>query len=78
VAAWMDTPTWQLATLPSVPQYCRATPTEWRPYLGNAVSSITHAAGRRAAVMRWVRRRRTDVGSQGDWLTNCCSACSSA
>jgi hypothetical protein len=45
VAAWIDTPTWQLATLPSAPQYCGATPTEWRPYFGKAVSSTTHAAG---------------------------------
>jgi hypothetical protein len=34
-----------LATLPSAPQYCGATPTEWRPYFGKAVSSTTHAAG---------------------------------
>jgi len=52
VAAWIDTPTWQLATLPSAPQYWGATPTEWRPNLGKAVSSMTHAAGWMAAVMR--------------------------
>jgi hypothetical protein len=78
VAAWMDTPTWQLATLPSAPQYCGATPTDQRPNLGKAVSSITHAVGWMAVVMRWASRRRTGTGFQGDWLTNCCSACSSA
>jgi hypothetical protein len=73
-----DTPTWQLATFPSAPQYCGATPTDQRPNLGKAVSSITHATGPMAAVTRWASRRRTGTGSQGDWLTNCCSACSSA
>ncbi len=43
-----------------------------------AVSSITHAAGVMAAVMRSASRRRTGTGAQGDWLTNCCSACSNA
>jgi hypothetical protein len=33
------TATWQLATLPRAPQYCRATPTEWSPDLGKLVSS---------------------------------------
>ena len=33
------TATWQLATLPSAPQYCRATPTEWGPDFGKLVSS---------------------------------------
>ncbi len=66
VTACPLTPTWQLATLPSAPQCCGATPTEWRPNFGNAVSSITHAAGAMAAVMRWASRRRTGVGSQGD------------
>ena len=28
------TPSWQVAALPSVPQYCRSTPTEWSPSLG--------------------------------------------
>ena len=39
---------------------------------------ITHAWGWIAAVMRSASRRRTGTGSQGDWLTNCCKACSSA
>ena len=33
------TATWQFATLPSAPQYCRATPTECGPDLGKLVSS---------------------------------------
>jgi hypothetical protein len=67
VAAWMDTPTWQLATLPSAPQSWGATPTDQRPNLGKAVSSMTHACGWMAVVMRAASRRRTAVGSQGDW-----------
>jgi hypothetical protein len=31
--------TWQLSTLPSSPQYCRATPTECSPFLAMPVSS---------------------------------------
>ena len=33
------TATWQFATLPSAPQYCRATPTECGPGFGKLVSS---------------------------------------
>jgi hypothetical protein len=39
-----DTSDWQLARLPSAPQYCRGTPTECVPCFGDAVSSITRAA----------------------------------
>jgi hypothetical protein len=35
------TPIWQLPVLPSVPEYCRATPGESKPSLGNPVSSTT-------------------------------------
>ena len=35
---------WQLATLPSVPEYCRATHGEAVPSLGNPVSSTTSAS----------------------------------
>src|SRR5262245_20765692 len=35
----LDTATWQLPILPRAPQYCRLTPTECRPCLGNPVSS---------------------------------------
>jgi hypothetical protein len=55
VAAWMLTPTWQLATLPSVPEYCRATPTEAVPNLGKPVSSMIQASGSTAAVIRVAR-----------------------
>ena len=37
------TAAWQFACLPIWPQYCRATPTEYLPCLGNAVSSTIHA-----------------------------------
>src|SRR3954465_2399797 len=45
VTAEIDTPTWQLPTLPSVPEYCRATPGEAVPSLTKPVSSTTHACG---------------------------------
>ena len=45
VTALTDTPSWQLAVLPSVPQYWRCTPTEWSPSLGKPVSSTAHAVG---------------------------------
>jgi hypothetical protein len=41
-----DTRVWQLAILPSVEQYCGATPTECLPFLSIAVSSITNTASR--------------------------------
>ena len=37
------TAAWQLSCLPIWPQYCRATPTECLPCLGNPVSSTIHA-----------------------------------
>jgi hypothetical protein len=45
VTALTDTPNWQLAVLPSVPQYWRCTPTEQSPSLGKPVSSTAHAVG---------------------------------
>jgi hypothetical protein len=39
------TPIWQLAVLPNVPEYCRATHGEAVPSFGKPVSSTTHAAG---------------------------------
>ena len=36
----VETATWQLATLPTAPQYCRCTPTEAVPCFGRPVSSI--------------------------------------
>jgi len=41
VTACTLTPTWQFPTLPSVPEYIRATPGESDPSLGKPVSSIT-------------------------------------
>src|SRR5215471_10382275 len=37
------TATRQLSCFPTCPQYCRATPTDSCPFLGNPVSSTTHA-----------------------------------
>jgi hypothetical protein len=45
VTALTDTPSWQLAVLPSVPQYWRCTPTEWSPSLGKPVLSTAHTVG---------------------------------
>jgi hypothetical protein len=39
-----ETVTWQLACLPSWPQYWWCTPTECLPCLGNDVSSMIHAS----------------------------------
>ncbi len=39
-----ETSVWQLAVLPRVEAYCAATPTEWLPFFGRAVSSITNTA----------------------------------
>src|SRR6266581_1240846 len=36
----MKTPDWQLAVLPSAPQYCGATPTEAWPFLANSLASM--------------------------------------
>ena len=38
------TPIWQLATLPSVPEYCRATHGDAVPSFGKPVSSTTSAS----------------------------------
>ena len=49
VATDNETATWQLSCLPNCPQYCRATPTECRPFLGKPVSSTIHACTGRVA-----------------------------
>ena len=69
-AAEIETPIWQLPTLPRVPEYWRATPTEQRPALGKPVSSMIQASGAIASCMRSARRSRTGCHSQGLWLTN--------
>ena len=66
VTALTDTPSWQLAVLPSVPEYWRCTPTEWSPSLGKPVSSTAHAVGSSAATSRSASRRRTGRQSHGE------------
>ena len=39
-----ETSDWQFAVLPSDEAYCGATPTEWSPFLGRQVSSMTRKA----------------------------------
>ena len=41
VTACTLTPTWQFPTLPSAPEYMRATPGESDPFLGKPLSSMT-------------------------------------
>jgi hypothetical protein len=82
VATDSETATWQLSCLPSCPQYCRATPTECRPFLGKPVSSIIHPSTGPAAAIAGRTASRTarsrTVSSHGDWPTKCksdwCSA----
>ena len=74
MTASTDTPSWQLARLPSVPQYWRCTPTEWAPSLGKPVSPTTHAVGESAAHSTSASRRRTGRQSQGLVATKWCSA----
>ena len=50
----MKTTDWQLAVLPSAPQYCGATPTEAAPFLGNSLAS----------------RLQTPCGSLSVWAHN--------
>src|SRR5262249_60838402 len=45
VTSWMLTPIWQLAVLPRVPEYWRATQGEAVPSLGKPEASTTHARG---------------------------------
>ena len=77
VTAQMLTPIWQLPTLPSVPEYCRATPGEAVPSLTKPVSSTTQASGAITATARRASRWRTGSTAQVDDVTNCCSPCSS-
>ncbi len=69
------TPIWQLATLPRVPQYCRATPGEAVPSLGKPVSSTTQASGAMTATARPASRSRTGSTGQVEEETNCCNPC---
>ncbi len=74
MTASTDTPSWQLAVLPSVPEYWRRTPTEQLPSLGKPVSSTTHAVGPSAPTSTCASRRRTGRQSQGLVATKWCSA----
>ena len=66
------TATWQLATLPSAPQYCRATPTEWGPDFGKLVSSRIKIPVRCGTTAR--RRRHTTSASHGACVMKCWNA----
>lgn len=47
VTNWLVTITWQLPIFPSVPEYCRATPTDPLPFFGMPVSSKMRYPGSR-------------------------------
>src|SRR3954447_21248505 len=79
-----ETRAWQLARLPSWPQYWRLTPTEWRPCFTRAVSSTTRAASGpptsrsarpSAALTSWSSRGAV---AQGEVETKWCSCWVSA
>jgi len=74
VTALTDTPNWQLAVLPNVPEYWRCTPTEQVPSLGKPVSSTAQAVGSRAVTSISASRRRTGRQSHGLAATKWCSA----
>ena len=63
------TATWQLATLPSAPQYCRATPTECGPDLGKLVSSRIKMPVRSGVTRR--RRRHSASACHGACVMKC-------
>jgi hypothetical protein len=63
------TATWQLATLPNVPQYWRATPTEWVPCLGKLVPSSISTPSRSGITAR--SRRQTRSACQGACVMKC-------
>ena len=55
MAALIETPTWQLATLPSAPQYWCATPTDWRRTWG---SRCRRRSRPRAEISSLIRSRQ--------------------
>ena len=61
VTACTLTPIWQLPTLPSAPEYIRATPGESEPSLGKPTSSIANASGPIAFSVHCATRRRTST-----------------
>src|SRR5512132_2833823 len=68
------TPSWQLSTLPAVPEYCRCTPTEVVPFLRSPVSSTTSTApGSPRCSTTWSRRSsRTLSWSHTARPSRCC------
>ena len=66
------TATWQLAILPSVPQYWRATPTECVPCLGKLVPSRISTPSRSGIVAR--SRRHTCSAAHGASVMKCWKA----
>ncbi len=65
------TMTWQFATLPSAPQYWRATPADSLPCLGMLVSSISKSPRRDADRERSCRQ--TSSACQVECVMKCCS-----
>jgi hypothetical protein len=59
VTACTLTPIWQFPTLPSVPEYMRATPGESDPSFGKPLSSMTYASGWMNSSAHLARRFRT-------------------
>jgi hypothetical protein len=68
-SAWpisrLDTATWQLPVLPSVPEYWRLTPTACFPCFGNPVSSIA-ITPRRSGITSFKRSHR-GWSCHGEW-----------
>src|SRR5258706_14797704 len=66
------TATWQFATLPKAPQYCRAVPTECGPDFGKLVSSRIRMPVRSGVTAR--NRRHSTVASHGACVMKCWNA----
>ena len=62
-----------MPTLPSVPEYCRATPAEAVPSLTKPVAVTTQASGAVTATARAASRWRTGSTAHVEEETNCCS-----
>src|SRR3954471_19662319 len=75
-----ETSDWQLARLPSWPQYWRLTPTEWRPCFTSAVSSTTSTASGPPTKRSAARTSSSSRGAvaQGEAETKWCSCWVSA
>ncbi|MBD0693584.1 hypothetical protein BG452_13545 [Streptomyces sp. CBMA123] len=70
----VETPTWQLVTLPVVPVYCLDTHAEASPSLRNPVSSMINVVGFNSVCILHASRARTCAGSHGLLVTRCASA----